>query len=207
MLTKKLLADDDAWPDAHVRDRMRAWVEAHGGDPKKAFVNGYPTVSEGGAPIRKVRVRVKQQQKLMAPLKNGYADKDLIHHIAIYKSPSGSFRAEVVKLFDVATRVRQGRPPVDTKHPEFQFSLGKSEQLLATVDGKRGLWVVTGIESDGRAAISPANDARPSEAKVAAAAGFDGPREVFRPRLGGLMRADPCKVSVDPIGRIRPARD
>lgn len=206
-LTKSLLADDDAWPDPSVRDRVREWVATHGGDPKKAFVNDYPTVCDGGAPIRKVRIRIKQQQKLMAALKNGRAEKDLIHHIAIYKSPQGSFRSEVMKLFDVATRVKEGLPPVDTNHPEFVFSLGKGDQLLATVDGKRGLWVVTGIESDGRAAISPSNDARPAESKLAAAAGFDAPKEVFRPRLGGLMRTDPCKVSVDPIGRIRRARD
>ncbi|MFM7609752.1 MAG: hypothetical protein ACKO9A_12900, partial [Alphaproteobacteria bacterium] len=202
-----LLAEDDAWPDPHVRDRVRAWVVANGGEPKKAFANGYPTVSEGGAPIRKVRVMVKQQQNLMAKLKNGYADKDLIHHLAIYKTSTGRFRAEAVKLFDAAARVRDRLPPVDSKNSEFVMSLGKGDQIFITLDGKRELWVVTGIESDGRAALSPSTDARPTESKVALAAGFDAPRAVFRPRLGGLMSANPQKVAVDPIGRIRPARD
>jgi len=206
-LSKSLLADDEAWPDTHVRDRVRAWVAANGGDPKKAFANGYPTVSEGGAPIRKVRVMVKQQQNLMAKLKNGYADKDLIHHLAIYKTSTGKFRAEAVKLFDAAARVRDRLPPVDSKNSEFVMSLGKGDQIFITVDGKRELWVVTGIESDGRAALSPSTDARPTESKVALAAGFDAPKTVFRPRLGGLMSANPQKVAVDPIGRIRPARD
>jgi CRISPR-associated endonuclease Csn1 len=206
-LTKPLLAEDDAWPDAHVRERVRAWVAANGGDPEKAFANGYPTVSEGGVPIRKVRIKVKKQQSLMARLKNGYADKDLIHHLAIYKTSTGKYRAEAVKLFDAAARMRDGRSSVDSKNPEFVMSLGKGDQLFITVDGKRAIWVVTGIESDGRAALSLSTDARPTEAKIALAAGFDGPKTIFRPRLGGLIRANPQKVAVDPIGRIRPARD
>jgi CRISPR-associated endonuclease Csn1 len=194
-LTKSLLADDDAWPDAHVRDVVRAWVEAHGGDPKKAFVNDHPAVSPGGAPIRKVRIHVKQQLKLMAPLKNGYADLGNNHHMAIFQKPDGSIETEIVSLFEAANRLRKREPVVTRRRngATFVMSLAQGD-MLQFPDGKlKGLWVVQGIWAAGPIVLWRAEDATGSS--------------VFRPTAGSILKSGGRKVSVDPIGRIRPARD
>lgn len=197
-LTKSVLADDDAWPDAHVRDRVRAWVETHGGDPKKAFVNGYPTVSDGGAPIRKVRIRVKQQQKLMAPLKNGYADLGNNHHALIYIRPNGKPDFRIVSLFEAATRLRQGLSPIDCSDKEdlkFRMSLAAGDTIRLTGD-RSGLWIVRKLSANGQLTLWPINDTDAEKHKT-----------IFEPTIGGMVSRGLEKISVDPIGRIRPARD
>lgn len=194
-LTNALLADEEAWPDPHIRETVRAWVEAHGGEPKKAFVNGYPTVSEGGPPIRKVRIRIKQQEKLMARLKNGYADLGNNHHAAVFRCSDGRIETDTVSLFEAATRLRHRQPVVcrSKEGAEFVMSLAQGE-ILAFPDGKlKGLWVVQGVWSAGPIVLWRAEDATGAT--------------VFRPTAASILKSSGRKVSVDPIGRIRPARD
>lgn len=194
-LTRSLLADDAAWPDAHVRDRVRAGVEAHGGDAKKAFVNGYPTVSEDGAPIRKVRIRVKQQQKLMAPLKNGFADLGNNHHMAVFRHSDGKVDAEIVSLFEAADRLRRHQPVIQkiANGAPLAMSLAQGD-TVSFPDGKlKGLWIVQGVWSSGQVVLWRAEDATGGS--------------VFRPTAASMLKSGGRKVSVDPIGRIRPARD
>lgn len=194
-LTRSLLADDNAWPDRHVRDRVRAWVEAHGDDPEKAFVNGYPTVSEGGSPIRKVRIRVKQQAKLMARLKNGYADLGNNHHMAVFRHPDGRMETEIVSLFEAADRLRRQQPVIrkSLNGAPLVMSLAQGD-TLSFPDGKlQGLWIVQGVWSAGPIVLWRAEDATGSS--------------VFRPTAASILKSGGRKVSVDPIGRIRPARD
>ncbi|ASJ91142.1 type II CRISPR RNA-guided endonuclease Cas9 [Porphyrobacter sp. CACIAM 03H1] len=194
-LTKSLLADDDAWPDAHVRDRVRAWIEAHGGDPKKAYVNGYPTVSEGGAPIRKVRIRLKQQQKLMARLKNGHADLGNNHHMAVFRHAGGRVETEIVSLFEAAHRLRKHTPVIRKSLNEAPLVMSLAQgDTLSFPDGKlQGLWIVHGVWAGGQIVLWRAEDATGSS--------------VFRPTAASILKSGGRKVSVDPIGRIRPARD
>lgn len=194
-LTKSLLADDEAWPDTHVHDRVRAWVEAHGGDPKKAFVNGYPTVSDGGTPIRKVRIRFKQQAKLMAPLKNGYADLGNNHHMAVFRHPDGRVETEIVSLFEAADRLRKHQPVIhkSLNGAPLVMSLAQGD-TLSFPDGKlKGLWIVQGVWSAGPIVLWRAEDATGSS--------------VFRPTAASILKSGGRKVAVDPIGHIRPARD
>jgi CRISPR-associated endonuclease Csn1 len=194
-LTKSLLADDGAWPDPQVRDCVRAWVEEHGGDPKKAFVNGYPTVSDGGAPIRKVRIRAKQQQRLMAPLKNGYADLGNNHHMAVYRHPDGRVETEIVSLFEAAERLRRHQPVIrkELDGAPIVMSLAQGDTVLFP-DGKlQGLWIVQSAWSAGPIVLWRAEDATGDT--------------VFRPTATSILKSGGRKVAVDPIGRIRPAND
>jgi CRISPR-associated endonuclease Csn1 len=194
-LTKSLLADDAAWPDPTKRDQVRAWVDAHGGDPKKAFTNGYPTVSKGGAPIRKVRIRVKQQQKLMAPLKTGYADLGNNHHMAVFRHIDGRVETEIVSLFEAADRLRLHQPVIQKSlnGAPLVMSLAQGDTVSFS-DGKlQGLWIVQGVWSAGPIVLWRADDATGSS--------------VFRPTAASILKAGGKKVAVDPIGRIRPARD
>jgi CRISPR-associated endonuclease Csn1 len=194
-LSKSLLTDDDAWPDAHVRERVRAWVEAHGGDPKKAFVNGYPIVSEGGAPIRKVRIRVKQQQKLMAKLKNGYADLGNNHHAAIFRHADGRVETEIVSLFEAADRLRRHQQVIrkELDGAPLVMSLAQGDTLQFSDGTLQGFWIVQGVWAAGRIVLWRAEDATGAS--------------VFRPTAASILKSGGRKVSVDPIGRIRPARD
>jgi CRISPR-associated endonuclease Csn1 len=196
-LSKSLLDDDEAWPDTHVRERVRAWVAANGGDPKKAFVNGYPTVSEGGASIRKVRIKFKQQQKLMAKLKNGYADLGNNHHAAVFLTPSGKADFRIPSLFEAAGRVHNGLPAVDRngEHGRFLFSLSAGDTVRLR-GNRAGLWVVRKISANGQITLWPINDANAEAHKT-----------IFEPTIGGMLKQGIEKVSVDPIGRIRTARD
>ncbi|MDX2104753.1 MAG: type II CRISPR RNA-guided endonuclease Cas9, partial [Alphaproteobacteria bacterium] len=197
-LSKDLLAKDDAWPDAHVRDRVREWVATNGGDPKKAFGTGYPTVSKDGPPIRKVRIRMKQQPSLMVKLKDGFADLGNNHHAAIYQTPDGETVFRVVSLMEAATRLRHGLPVVD-RSPEgnlkFLMSLSAGDTVRLAGD-RAGLWIVRTVSSKGQIALWPINDTD-----------ADKHETVFAPRIGGMIKRGLEKVSVDPIGRIRPARD
>ncbi len=194
-LSKALLADDDAWPDAHVRERVRAWVEAHGGDPKKAFVDGYPTVSDGGAPIRKVRIRFKQQARLMAKLKSGYADLGNNHHMAIFRKPDGQIETEIVSLFEAADRLRRKQPVYSRpgQGSELVMTLAQGDTLFFPEGKLAGLWIVQGVWSAGPIVLWRAEDTTGAS--------------VFRPTASSILKSGGRKVSVDPIGRIRPARD
>ena len=197
-LSKSLLADDRAWPDACVRDRVRAWVEVHGGDPEKAFVNGYPTVSDDGAPIRKVRIRVKQQAKLMAPLKNGYADLGNNHHALIYVRPNGKSDFRIVSHFEAATRLSKGLPPIDSSdfgEAKFKMSLAAGDTVRLEGD-RHGLWIVRKLSANGQLTLWPINDTDAEKHKT-----------IFEPTIGGMISRGLAKVSIDPIGRIRPAND
>jgi CRISPR-associated endonuclease Csn1 len=194
-ITKSLLADDDVWPDPHVRDRVRAWVETHGGDPKKAFVNGYPSVSDGGAPIRKVRILKKQQMELMAPLKNGYADLGNNHHMAVFRHGDGQLETEIVSLLEAADRLRHHQPVIRkaSNGAPLVMSLAQGDALLFP-DGKlKGLWIVQGVWSAGQIVLWRAEDVTGNS--------------VFRPTATSILKSGGQKVAVDPIGRIRPAHD
>lgn len=194
-LSKAILADDEAWPDRHIRDVVRAWVEENGGDPKKAFVKGHPTVSPNGPPIRKVRIRVKQQEKLMAKLKNGYADLGNNHHVAVYRAPNGNIHVAVVSLFSAAERLRN-RQPIVTRSVdghEFVMSLSQGETVQFPDGNLKGLWVVQGVWAGGPIVLWRAEDSTGAS--------------VFRPTAGSILKSGGRKVSVDPVGRISPARD
>lgn len=208
-LTPSLLANSEAIRDPHVRLILQEWIVEHGEDAKKAF-EVYPTVSPDGPPIKKVRVGERRQLKLMVPAANGYADAGLNHHIAVYRNDAGKTEFEVVTLFEASRRISKRQSVVNRTRTGAafvaSFSLGETVELSAD-NAERTRWVVVGIEGDGRAALAPLNDARPGDAKAAKAAGFDAARTTFRPRIGGLMRRDPRKISVDPIGRVRPAND
>ncbi|MBL8574216.1 MAG: type II CRISPR RNA-guided endonuclease Cas9 [Hyphomicrobiaceae bacterium] len=194
-LKKPLLNNDDAWPDSLIRDKVRAWVEARGGDPKKAFIRGFPTVSEGGPPIRKVRVRVKQQQKLMAKLKNGYADLGNNHHVVAFQSPDGSIETEIVSLFEAADRLRRRQPVISRQRDGVRFlmSLAQGDALLFPEGKNKGLWIVQGIWAPGRIVLWRTEDATGTS--------------VFRPTVTSIVKSGARKVSIDPVGRVRQAGD
>ncbi len=201
--------DGEGIRDKDVREIVTRWVENHGGDPKKAFPP-YPKRSPDGPKIRKVRILMKQQWKLMAPATTGYAPLDGNHHIAIFRLPNGKPDFEVVSLFEASRRLAKRKPVVQRERSEeaqFIMSLSPGDVVEFQEGEKKGLWVIHSIASEGRPTLAKINDARPTSVKEAEKQGMDGKRENFQPRFGGFMLRRPRKVSIDPIGRIRPAND
>ena len=195
--------------DEAVREIVQDWVDERGGDLKKAFPP-YPKRGREGPEIRKVRLLKKQQLKLMAKTGTGYAELGSNNHMAIYRLPDGKVDFEVVSLFDAARRLVRREEVVRRKRDDgacLIFSLSQGDVVEFLKGQEKGLWVVHSIASEGRPALARINDARPTTDSEAHKQRMGGKRKDFRPRLGGFMKRCPKKISVDPIGRIRPASD
>ena len=196
-LSKSDLQDKNAvlWPDQKVRELVKAWVDRSGGDPKNAFPP-YPKRGRKGPEIRRVRLRMKRQINLVARVSTGYADLGKNHHIAIYRLSDGSLDSEVVSLFEASRRLARHESVVrrdrgDDSH--FVMSLSPGDSLLLDWNGKTRIYVVSSVWSSGQVVISGDCDATGTT--------------VLRPNLKTIVTKGGRKISVDPIGRIRPASD
>ncbi|MDA8231211.1 MAG: type II CRISPR RNA-guided endonuclease Cas9 [Magnetospirillum sp.] len=181
--------------DKAVRTALREHLRAAGGKPEKAYPP-YPRVSPGGPEIRKARVLTLQQKHLMVPVANGYADPANNHHIAIYRKPDGEVDCEVVTLCEAAKRLSRCEPVIRRTHPgggTFVMSLAAGEAIRFPDGERKGIWIVTGIWADKRVVLEAPTDAAHAT--------------TTRPTASSLLAARAEKVSIDPIGRIRRARD
>ena len=182
--------------DDGVRDIVRGWVEKHGGDPSAAFAHGYPKRGRKGPEIRKVRLRVKQQIELMTKASTGYADLRNNHHIAIYRLADGIVDYDVVTLLEASRRKARHEPVVRRERgddAQFLMSLSPGDSLQLTKNGETRLKIVESIWSAGPVVMVDHDDAEGTT--------------VFRPGAKTIVSSGARKVSVDPIGRIRPAND
>lgn len=195
-LTKNEL---EAIRDENVRALVQGWVKDHGGDPKRAF-STYPRPGANGPEMRKVRLISKQQPGLMAKVSTGYADLGANHHITVYRLPGGKIDFEVVSLFEASRRLVRREPVVRRKRGDgavFIMSLAPGDTIkFAKEQGQPPtLWRVQKIASKGQISLLDIADASPREPTL------------FEPMVGGIMARKAVKISVDPIGRIRPAND
>ena len=182
--------------DDGVRDIVQEWVNRHGGNPRAAFVAGYPKRGRKGPEIRKVRLRVKQQIELMTKASTGYADVSNNHHIAIYRRADGTVDHEVVSLLEASRRKARHDPVVRRERgdgAQFVMSLSPGDSLQLTRNGETKLNIVESVWSAGPVVLVDHNDAEGAT--------------VFRPGAKTIIASGGRKVSVDPIGRIRPAND
>ncbi len=150
----------------------------------------------GGPEIRKVRLRVKQQTELMTRASTGYADLGNNHHIAIYRLADGAVNFEVVSLLEAVRRKARHEPIVRRDcgdGAQFVMSLSPGDSLQTINNGETNLRVVTGVWSNGQIVMCDNVDA----AKTTET----------RPSAKTIVSNNGRKVSVDPIGRIRPAND
>ncbi len=182
--------------DDGVRDIVRGWVDKHGGDPSAAFVHGYPKRGRKGPEIRKVRLRVKRQIELMTKASTCYADLGNNHHIAIYQLADGTVDYDVVSLLEASRRKARREPVVRRDRgddTQFVMSLAPGDTLQLTRSGETGLKIVESVWSAGPVVMVDHDDAEGAT--------------VFRPGAKTIVSSGGKKVSVDPIGRIRPAND
>jgi CRISPR-associated endonuclease Csn1 len=185
--------------DPRVRSIVNAWVAARGGDPKKAFAT-FPRLGNDGPLIRKARLRVKQQLALMAPVSTGYADMGNNHHIAIYRLPNGKADFDVVSLFEASRRLARREPIVRRRRDDganfvMSLSIGDTLRFAKNAGQQPTMWRVQKIASKGQISLLDLADASPKEPSL------------FEPMVGGVVSRNAVKLSVDPIGRVRPAND
>jgi CRISPR-associated endonuclease Csn1 len=181
--------------DPRVRAVIEQWVAERGGDPKKAFPP-YPRLGETGAEIRKVRLLIKQQLMLMAPVTTGYADLGANHHIAIFRQPDGKAVFEAVSLFEAARRLARREPVVRRTREDgaaFVMSLAAGDAVQFAAGEKQGIRIVQGVWASGAIVTLAHDDAVGTS--------------VWRPSAGTIVNSGAKKISIDPIGRIRKAGD
>ena len=181
--------------DPRIRDIVATHVVERGGDPKKAFPP-YPRVSPGGPEIRKVRLTSKQQLSLMAQTGNGYADLGSNHHITIYRLPDGKADFEIVSLFEASRRLAQRNPVAQRVRKDgaaFVMSLATGEAIKFPEGTKKGIWIVQGVWASGQVVLERDTDADHST--------------TTRPMPNPILKDAAVKISIDPIGRVRPAHD
>lgn len=184
--------------DPEIREIVARHVAERGGDPKKAFPP-YPRLPAGngrqGPEIRRVRLVIKQQIGLMVKAGTGFADSASNHHIAAYRTSDGEIKFTAISLHEAAQRVAR-REPVVAKTldgAKLIFSIAPGDTIEFPQRHKyAGLRSVTSVWSSGVVVTEACNDAL---------------GEPWRPTIGSLISAGARKVSVDPIGRVRPARD
>ncbi len=183
--------------DRGVRKALRQHLDKHGGALKEAMATP-PTVSPDGPPIRKVRLLKKRQLKGLVYAHNGLMDPEAKHHLAIYRTPDGRVHYEIVSLLEAARRVSK-RLPLVNKTSEtggrFVMTLSKGDMLKLN-DPRSAYWVVREIMSNGQITLVPHFEARATKQGLK-----------YQPTTPGLLALNPTKISVDPIGRIRPAND
>lgn len=183
--------------DAGVKRIVTEWIDAHGGDPKKAFAADTPKRSANGPPIKKVRIVGPQKMRAMARLKTGYATTENNHHIAIYRLPDGKIVGEVVSLFEASKRMLRREAVIRRKSEgrRFVMSLSLGDAFHVPEGERAGYWIVASISGNGQIFSRPINDATTDRKKR------------WGPSPAPLVKLGAKKVSVDPIGRVRPAND
>ena len=185
--------------DPVVRDILVRHIAERGGDLKKAFppYPRLPGANGGQGPeIKKVRLLTKQQLDLMVPVGTGYADTAANHHIAAYRDADGKITYEIVSLHEAARRVSARKPVVKNTNGDgsaLVLSLTAGDTIeFPEGHSHAGLRVVTSVWSSGVVVTEAIHDAEGNP---------------WRPAIGSIVNSGARKVSVDPIGRVRPARD
>lgn len=152
-----------------------------------------------GPPVRRVRIKVEQQEHLTVPVRGkAVALKGGNHHAALYKAPGGKILHDPVSKLDAMRRVQGKSPVVSPTHPEdseaeLLFSLVKRDVLERTdpETGEITYWRVDSLWEN-RVTLCLHTDASKSERQT--------------PYYWTLLEKGYRKVAVDPIGRVRNAR-
>jgi len=196
--------DVKAIRDATVRKAVESAIEA-AGNIKKAAENGIYLPRKDGTPgpiIRRVRLLIPRASGVMPvhARKNMHAElgPGTSHHIAIYRRDDGAISYEVVTKREAAVRVLRGEAPVRRTHPEFGrliMSLCQNDMIARTDEhGRTEFAVVRKFYGNGQIFFRPHW-----------VAGEAGSEKSQRP--GPFISSGWRKVTVDPIGRVRPAHD
>lgn len=186
--------------DGAIRKLVQEHVAAHGKNfpPYPVLVN-----KETGEvrEIKRVRLLVKQQKHLMAAVRlapKTFADLGGNHHMAIFRMPDGRAEYETVPLLEATRRLKAGEPVIrrtSRNGGRFLMSVAANDILEITrKDGSKEYVAIRYCNEKGRVFYKPANMADDPKPEVSF-----GPARFLEPGIR--------KVTIDPIGRVRPAND
>ncbi len=165
-----------------------------------------------GVPIKKVRLETTE--KTLVPIRHDETGRVIKlvkpggnHHAEIYELPDGTWTGRAVSRFEAHQRLRRGEPVICHNlgdGSKFVMSLCINDMLHITKDGERKLYRVqnTSISSPLltlRLHTAARTDDK-SDPAIKATRHLVATWESFR-------KLESQKVSVDPLGRIRPCND
>ena len=188
--------------DEHVHEIVTNWVNENGGDPLKAFetfprnTSKDPKVQKDRPEIRKARIIVERQFPLMVPVSTGLATLWNNHHLAIYRASEGKIDWRIVSMMEASRRLMQQKPIVAKSLPDdsrLVMSISLGDTVYIDSGEKAGYWVANGLSANGQIFLFRPEDAS-GDSK-------------WTPRVNTLCKENARKVSIDPIGRVRPAND
>jgi len=159
-------------------------------------------VSKNGevVPVNRVRIFVDQQPHLMVQRNartKAYADPGDNHHMAIYRGGNGKIDFEVVPLFEAARRLANKEPVIrktSSTGAKLVMSLASGDMLCFNAENSEKAYrYVSSVWAAGRVVLHNQTRTRDDVWK--------------RPTINSLLGENVLKVSVDPIGRVRPTND
>ncbi|NLX07953.1 MAG: type II CRISPR RNA-guided endonuclease Cas9 [Phycisphaerae bacterium] len=200
--------------DPAIRNLVMERLKQKGLDPNNPPSNiptevfAEPLTMPSGVPVKKVRIRdtftnlipmTKMKTRTGKPYR--YVKPGSNHHIEIFEYTDAKRVAKrdgvVVSMFDAAQRVQRGLPLINRDHGSgrrFVMSLSTNELVHVKVDGQYVLYRVQKLDAGNtRVILRLHTDSR-----------VDDPRTVLRKSPNTL---DGYKVTVDYLGRMRPAND
>jgi CRISPR-associated endonuclease Csn1 len=190
--------------DPAVRGAVQHAVTAAGGDLKRAFAGEIRLSTRGGGPgpiVRHVRVAGKNQDPEVYdrvhrdPRRKQFKTDQALHHIAIVRQGSRIVSLPALKR-DCLGRARLGVPitPINGDGAQLVFALHRNDALVRTLaDGVQEIVIVREFYRTGQMFLAPhwyAGEPMRSGSK----------------KPEPLLAAGWRKVSIDPIGRISPAK-
>lgn len=194
--------------DSSIKELIIAHIKKQGLDPenpadvKKALSTPVERISKDGQviPVNKVRMLIVQQPKLMvlrSQKTKAYADPGENHHMAIYRGTNGKIEYEAVSLFEAARRLSRKESVIrktSSTGGTLIMSLVSGDMVMfPEAGGKCAYRYVSSVWSAGPIVMHDHNQNR---------------KNVWnRPSPSSLVKCGAKKVSVDPIGRVRPAHD
>ena len=160
-------------------------------------------LNNGTLPIRRVQRRITNDS--MREIGEGESSRWVIpdrqHHFILYKPSGVAKRYDVFPIYrlDAAARAAKGKPVYDLHIPhdpeaEILMVLSSGDSLLVDFNGKNRLFRVdTCAATTGQIMLIPNHSA----------AGREG--EKWAPKLDSFFGANPRKVAIDILGRVRVA--
>jgi CRISPR-associated endonuclease Csn1 len=165
-----------------------------------------------GVPIKKVRIL--KPDKTIQKLRIDEGDKASVkpgstHHLCIFEwQENGKAKREAVfvTMLEAVNRLKRGEPVIQRTHPKrpearFVMSLGRGELILADWKGEEKLLTLkTSISTEGKVEFAEHVDARKSSG--------DRKYHKYKMTINSMFaRYNARKVTVDPLGRVRRAKD
>jgi hypothetical protein len=209
--------------DPSVRKAVQQKLLEVGGDPKKLEEN--PPRMPAGVAIRRVRTRKKNKTMQVA---NGvyrrFVESGDNHHIEIIEE-EGKWLGIVVSLMEAYRRKKAGIPVVQRDHgggSEFVCSLVNGDAFLweaddgrpevfrvRTIDITRGglIWFVRNEDARKLGDIKQADKDSLAKAKAARIERRRGEKDWFQATPDILREGKFQKVTVTPLGDVRPVND